>query len=258
MTAAEVIRSRSNPLLVQLRRLVQDGPAYRRGGLVWVEGEHLCSAALARGLAAARVVLPESALADPSTIALASRVLARSVMADALYRELSTLDSPSRVGMLVEVPRPPAVDPEAQTVVLDRLQDAGNVGNILRSAAAFGVSQVLAVTGTAALWSPKVLRAGMGAHFSLQLHEGLSEAAVASCGVTLVATDAHAGVMLPAAQLPRPCAWVFGHEGRGVAAALAARCTLRVRIPQPGGGESLNVAAAAAICLYEAARQRGG
>ena len=128
--------------------------------------------------------------------------------------------------------------------------DAGNVGSILRSAAAFGVQQVLAIKGTAALWSPKVLRAGMGAHFALRLVEGLEAPAVAALQVPLLATSSHAGLVLGQSALPWPCAWVLGHEGRGVDEALMARCAHTVSIPQPGGEESLNVAAAAAICLY--------
>jgi len=117
------------------------------------------------------------------------------------------------------------------------------------------VRQVLALKGTAALWSPKVLRAGMGAHFGLRLLEGLDEADLQDLCVPLVATSSHAGHLLPHARLPQPCAWVLGHEGQGVSAALLARCALQVRIPQPGGEESLNVAAAAAVCFYESARR---
>jgi TrmH family RNA methyltransferase len=114
---------------------------------------------------------------------------------------------------------------------------------------------VLALTGTAALWSPKVLRAGMGAHFALRLVEGLAPADLDVLGTPLLATSPHAGVALPEAELPAPCAWVFGHEGQGVTPEVARRCVLTLRIPQPGGEESLGVAAAAAICLYESARR---
>jgi TrmH family RNA methyltransferase len=93
----------------------------------------------------------------------------------------------------------------------------------------------------------------MGAHFALRLVEGLDESALAALAVPLVATSSHGGATLHQAALPAPCAWVLGHEGQGVSAALLQRCALQVRIPQPGGEESLNVAAAAAICLYESA-----
>jgi len=126
-----------------------------------------------------------------------------------------------------------------------------SAGSTHRSAAALGVVQVIALAGTAALWAPKVLRAGMGAHFSLRMVEGMGPEALDGVAVPLLATSPHAEKSLRETMLPRPCAWVFGHEGQGVAPELAARCALTVRIPQPGGQESLNVAAAAAICLYE-------
>jgi len=139
------------------------------------------------------------------------------------------------------------------TVVLDRVQDAGNVGSILRSAAGFGFKQVLAIKGTAALWSPKVLRAGMGAHFGLRLVEGLEEGDLQGLNLPMLVTSSHQGEFIHRLTLPNPCAWVMGHEGQGVSPALMARATQFVRIAQPGGEESLNVAAAAAICLHASA-----
>jgi TrmH family RNA methyltransferase len=250
------ITSRDNPLLQRLRRLSQDGAAYRRLGHVWLEGDHLCRALRARGGAAAQAVLSESAWQDPQLRELAAWAARVVVVPAPLFAGLSALESPAAIGFVLDLPPPALVQQDAATLVLDRLQDPGNVGSVLRSAAAFGVTQVLALTGTAALWSPKVLRAAMGAHFGLHLIEGLDEEALAVLRVPLVATSSHAGDELPQAALPWPCAWVLGHEGQGVAGALLARCALRVRIPQPGGEESLNVAAAAAVCLYESARRR--
>lgn len=131
------------------------------------------------------------------------------------------------------------------------------MGSILRSAAAFGFTQVLALSGTAALWSPKVLRAGMGAHFALRLIEGVDPTALDTLQTPLLATSSHEGVVLGRAVLPWPCAWLLGNEGQGVSAGLLERAALKVRIAQPGGEESLNVAAAAAICLYASVQSRG-
>jgi len=167
-----------------------------------------------------------------------------------------TAPPPVHVEPVFDLPPPPEIDPLAPTLVLDRVQDAGNVGTVLRTAAAFGVRQVLALKGTAGLWSPKVLRAGMGAHFGLALREGLEAEALKALRVPLVATSSHATITLPEARLPHPCAWVLGHEGQGVAEELLAMAALELRIPQPGGEESLNVAAAAAVCLYESMRRR--
>ena len=157
------------------------------------------------------------------------------------------------MGFVLDWAPAPALRADVASVVLDRVQDAGNVGSILRSAAAFGFRQVVALKGTAALWSPKVLRAGMGAHFGLALIEGLTAQDLRDWPVPLVVTSSHQGQWLHQLRTPTPCAWVFGHEGQGVDAALMQQASLHARIAQPGGEESLNVAAAAAICLHASA-----
>lgn len=249
------IRSRDNPHVKELRRLAQDSTQYRRQGRVWIEGEHLCAAARTRGWAPEMAVFSESfwplALADKGLTATKNIVLP-----DALFASISGLESPARMAWVLGLPAPARPDPAAPTVVLDRVQDAGNVGSILRSSAAFGFRQVLAMKGSAALWSPKVLRAGMGAHFGLTLVEGLAEDDLQALAVPLLATHVHAGDWLYRAALPWPCAWVFGHEGQGVAPQIEARAAQRIRIAQPGGEESLNVAAAAAICLHASGAAR--
>ena len=258
MSTVVAITSRENALLQKLRKLTHDPGAYRRLGEIWLEGDHLCSALLSRGQVPAHAVISESAWADTRLQALASRAPRVAVVPDALFRAMSGLESPAGMGMLVHLPGAPSVQPGVATVVLDRLQDAGNVGSILRSASAMGFSQVVALKGTAGLWSAKVLRAGMGAHFGLRLIDAADPSTLESLDVPLVATSSHAGGVLGQVSLPVPCAWVLGHEGQGVAAELLRRCALTVRIPQPGGEESLNVAAAAAVCLYESARQGAG
>ncbi|MBL8275960.1 MAG: RNA methyltransferase [Pelomonas sp.] len=251
------VTSRDNPALVRLRKLAMDGSAYRKSGSVWIEGDHLIRAALQRGWQPALVVLTEAAMQDPALAALAEAAPRALVVPTGLFKGLSGLESPGQIGAELALPATPGIDPAAASVVLDRLQDAGNVGAILRSAAALGFRQVLAIKGTAALWSPKVVRAGQGAHFGLRLVEGLTADDLSALTVPMVATSSHDSQPLHRVALPSPCAWVMGHEGQGVSPALMARCALRVGIPQPGGEESLNVAAAAAICLYESARQRG-
>ncbi|WP_367068175.1 RNA methyltransferase [Oryzisolibacter sp. LB2S] len=249
------IHSRDNALLKDLRRLAQDSTAYRKQGRLWLEGDHLCSAALTRGQRPALAVFSEAfwplapvqyAQAAPKTI----------VIADALWRDISGLESPAQMGFVLALPAERTLDAQAPTVVLDRLQDAGNVGSILRSASAFGFTQIAALKGTAALWSAKVLRAGMGAHFALRLVEGLEPADIDGLAVPLLATSSHQGDWLHRARLPWPCGWIMGHEGQGVSPALQQRARQHIRITQPGGEESLNVGAAAAICLHASAAAR--
>jgi len=254
MTEAVHISSRDNALVKELKRLAGDNAAYRRLGRVWLEGDHLCRAALARGVKPALAVFSES-LWPTAPAEWRSAATRNVVLADTLFADISALESPAAMGFVLDLPTAPELQPDVPTVVLDRVQDAGNVGSILRSAGAFGFRQVIAIKGAAALWSPKVLRAGMGAHFGLRLIESADESLLDHLSVPLVVTSSHQGQDIHRSRVPMPCAWVMGHEGQGVSPALAARAALAVRIPQPGGEESLNVAAAAAICLYASVAQ---
>ena len=255
MSAPLVIGSRENALPVRLRRLSADKGGYRRLGELWLEGEHLCSACLRSGHAVLQAVFSETAWAGPLR-SLAEAAPKVAVLSDAVFAGISGLASPAGLGFVVAVPAPPVLQAGRASLVLDRLQDPGNVGSILRSAAALGVLQVIALEGTAGLWSQKVLRAAMGAHFSLRLLEGVGVDALDALALPLLATSSHAARSIFEGTLPSPCAWVFGHEGQGIDKAVMARCAQQLRIPQPGGEESLNVAAAAAICCYESLRQR--
>lgn len=250
------IQSRDNTLVKELRRLAHEPTAYRRQGRVWLEGDHLCRAALARGRTPALAVFSESfwPLAQAEYARAAIKTI---VLSDALFAGISGLESPAQMAFVVELPALPVAAPGTATVVLDRVQDAGNVGSILRSAAAFGFGQVLALKGTAALWSPKVLRAGMGAHFAVALHTDAELTRVlAEFNGPAIVTSLDATQSLYALDLRQPCAFVFGNEGAGVSAPVLARASHPVRIPMPGVAESLNVAAAVAVCLFEQVRQR--
>ena len=250
----ERITSSSNPLVKELRKLATDNTAYRKQGRVWLEGDHLCRAALLRGLQPEFGLFSES-FWPAAQLEWAQAAIKNIVLPDALLMQISGLESAPSMGFVMAVPPQPILQPTAASLVLDRVQDAGNVGSMLRSAAAFGFGQVIALKGTAALWSPKVLRAGMGAHFGLQLLEGVESAVLNDLDVPLVVTSSHAGGVLGQTKLPMPCAWVMGHEGQGVSAQLMAQAALSVRIAQPSGEESLNVAAAAAICLHFSSTQ---
>ncbi len=259
------IHSRDNPLVKQLHKLAKDGGSYRKLGQVWLEGEHLLGSYLQQWThtpaalpAPAKLLLAESRAAQLPQI-LAAHGLSQApcpvlLLADALWPAISSVESPALMGLLLAAPPAPPPIQAAPTIVLDRLQDAGNVGTILRSAAAFGFTQVLALKGTVALWSPKVLRAGMGAHFGLQLREGLEAeatlAALQNLQLPLLATSSHQGDFLHQAQLPAVGAWLMGHEGQGLSALWQTAANQHIRIWQHSQ-ESLNVAVAAAICLHQ-------
>ena len=164
--------------------------------------------------------------------------------------------------MLAVVPtlRPATKEPRDFCVLLDNIQDPGNVGSILRSAAAAGAAQAFLSKHCAFAWSPKVLRAGQGAHFCLDIHEDIDlpmwAAGFRETGGEVVATVAAGGSSLYKARLSGRVAVAIGNEGAGLDGSLVAQATRRVTIPMPGGMESLNAAAAAAICLFEFVRQR--
>ena len=256
-----LISSRDNPLLKEVKRLAHGSTDYRKFGRFWAEGDHLVRAALQRGVHPAIGIFSESfwplALDEYGQAATKNVVIP-----DALYDSLSALESPARMGFVFDLPSATTVQPHVASVVLDRVQDAGNVGAILRSASAFGFKQIIALKGTAALWSPKVLRAGMGAHWGLQLLESVELPVIDQLTLPLLVTSSHRGdflhQLLQNRTLPMPCVWAMGHEGQGVCAELEARATHHVRIAQPGGEESLNVAIAAAICLHASATANQG
>ncbi|MBK7052599.1 MAG: RNA methyltransferase [Rhodoferax sp.] len=258
MSAPQVqhITSRDNAFLKDLRRLSQENTAYRKQGRFWVEGDHLCRAALSRGVKPSIAVFSES-LWPVALVEYAQAAIKTIVIPDPLFAGISGLESPASMGFVFDLPVAMGVQAQMASVILDRVQDAGNVGSILRSASAFGFKQIIALQGTAALWSPKVLRAGMGAHWGLQMVEGVGLADLTALALPMVVTSSHRGAflhqMLQNKEIPMPCAWALGHEGQGVSSDLEALATLHVRIAQPGGEESLNVAAAAAVCLHACA-----
>jgi TrmH family RNA methyltransferase len=255
---AGAITSRDNPLLTRLRKLARDPGGYRKSAVVLLEGEHLCTAYAAHGGRPSHALVVDPGWQAGPLRQLAGCADTTLVVAPALMEGIGTLATPAPIAFVVAWPGRTAVRPGAASLVLDRVQDAGNVGSMLRSAAAFGFSQVIALAGTAALWSPKVLRAAMGAHFALHLVEADvsdGDGVLDALQVPLIATSSHARDPIHEAALGWPCAWIVGNEGQGVAAKLLQRAAV-VRIAQPGGQESLNVAVAAALCMYESTRGR--
>ncbi|WP_424626019.1 TrmH family RNA methyltransferase [Achromobacter marplatensis] len=255
------ISSRDNPAVKALAKLA--GTAGKRGAPVLLDGVHLCQAWLQHHGAPDQAVFDVDRLSQPDIAALAAAVPdSRCLALDArLMQSVASVESGQGVAFLVTPPAlelPVAV--EENCVLFDRIQDPGNVGTLLRTCAAAGVKRVFLATGTAAAWSPKVVRSGQGAHFALAIHEHVDLAGLLPrLRVPLVATALDGAQNLYAGRLPAQCAWVFGHEGQGVAPALLAAAKLKVWIPHDAEAvESLNVGAAAAICLFEQRRQALG
>ncbi len=256
------ISSRDNPLYKELKQLATSAQARRKAGCSLLEGVHLAQAFLQQQGRADYCVLAESAVHHAEVVPLLAQCeVAGSqcvCLPDALYQALSQVEN--GVGLLLVIATPQPQVPARLTrsaVLLDGLQDPGNLGSILRSAAAAGIAQVFCSPGTAAAWSPKVLRAGMGAHFLLEIIENADLLALSrNTDIPLLATSSYAQHTIFEADLRQDVAWLFGHEGQGVSAALLASASTQVVIPHLGAMESLNVAAAAAVCFFEQVRQR--
>jgi TrmH family RNA methyltransferase len=212
------IHSRDNAFVKELRRLSQDSTAYRKQGQVWLEGDHLCRAALVRGLKPKVAVFAQSFW--PQAPEEWVQAPARSWCWQMPCSTRSALWNLRPHGLCDGLGCGCAGAAGRCHRGAGPRQDAGNVGSILRSASAFGFTQIVALKGTAALWSQKVLRAGMGAHFGLHLVEAASVEDVQGLQVPLVVTSSHQGTLIHEADLPWPCAWAMGHEGQGVGDAL--------------------------------------
>lgn len=253
-SAMETIRSRRNPLVQQVRRLLASPRERHAAGMAVLDGEHLVADWVAAGHPVEQLLLAESRSHEAA--AWLARDVAVTLVADDCLGAISSVETPSGVVALIQ---PPALQPRAEgtLLVLDGVQDPGNVGTMLRTAAACGVDQAWLGPGCADAWSPRVLRAGQGAHAVLavcQVADPLAELA-AYRGVVAALVPA-GGVPVWDADLTADVALLVGSEGAGLSAPLLARADVRLTIPMPGRAESLNAGVAAGICLYERVRQR--
>lgn len=250
------IISRDNPSYKQLKKLAASARERRKAGQVLLDGTHLLQA-YAENFGAPKMLIV--AAGEPAAeVALLLRDFARVetvVLAPALFAELSPVATPSGVLALVNLPRLALPRSPQFGLMLEDIQDPGNLGSLLRSAAAAGVDAVWLSPACADAWSPKCLRGGMGAHFVLPIseHANLPAVAAAFPGRTLAACLE--GSSLYAIDLTGPVAFMIGNEGAGLSPALIEAAGTRFTIPMPGRVESLNAAAAAAICLFERVRQ---
>ena len=286
-TITKEIRSRKNSHIKLLRDLVMGGRLRRSHNAAWVEGERLCRSyfdtqtSLPILVASEKLLLADLLASAPRGIQSFREVWI--IPADC-FSEITQIESSLGWGLVIEVPissgandDPGSNDPgsnetqpsagrkalmQSAVVIVDRIQDPGNLGALLRSAAAAGIAQCWCVTGTVDPWSPKVLRAAMGAHFQMTIRQGVeARQAIDACrlrGFHLLSTaNQPDAVSLYSAelQLNQPIAWVFGQEGDGVAQEFLSKAQVVV-IPQTAAVESLNVAVAAGICFFEMRRRQ--
>jgi RNA methyltransferase, TrmH family len=245
-----VLGSRDNPKVKRWRKLAADARYRRAEKRALIEGPHLLAAALERGIKPIAVLVTEEAAAKAEIAALLGPKPV--LLSKGVFGAIVDADTPQGIAAEIEIP---SGRKEGSTVFLEGVQDPANVGAILRSAAAFGIGRVVLDRACADPWSPKALRAGMGGHFALGIVE------TADLGSEIEAFKGTVACTVPRGGMPleeAPAgAWVFGGEGRGLSEDIIRRADFRVTIPMAAGTESLNVAAAAAICLYQSFSKSG-
>ena len=256
----KAITSRENSAYKEVARLASSGQARRKLGVSLLDGAHLVAAFLDSGRCAAAVMVNAAGLADREVAGLVARAAPARVtlLSDALFKSVSTVDSPTGILALVETPRGKPAPRDARfTLLLEGIQDPGNVGTLLRSAAAAGAGCAMLSPGCAFAWSPKVLRAAMGAHFVLEIVEDADLATwVSAFRGTSIALSGDATKSLYDLDLTKSCALLVGNEGAGLSQGLESAATVRAKIPMPGRMESLNAGTAGSIALFECVRQR--
>ncbi len=255
---AGVISSAENPRFKRLFKLAHSTRERTRSRLMVLDGAHLVIAYRDRIGWPEEIAVSQSAVDDAEIKALLAGHAEPLALTDTLFRRLSTVDTPTGIVAIASTPEPRGVPGKTEAcVLLEDIQDPGNLGSILRSSAAAGIDHVFLSKGSAQSWSPRVLRAGMGAHFALQLHEHCDLVDVArQLSRTVIASAQRGRKSIYDIDVSGSVAFVFGNEGAGLSQAMLEAAHEVVCIPMSGKVESLNVAAAAAVCLYERVRQR--
>ncbi|HEX2831130.1 MAG TPA: RNA methyltransferase [Burkholderiales bacterium] len=253
------VTSADNAQFKALLKLHQSSRERKKAGRSLLDGVHLVQAYVEHVGAPDQVAVSRSALADPEIAALLRSKLMPEplVLGDGLMRELSSVSTPTGLIAAVKTPRAREVpEKPAACVMLEDIQDPGNLGSILRSAAAAGIDEVYLSPACVQAWSPRVLRAGMGAHFALRIYDAIDLHGIAQrYDGSVLAAAGDGDVPYYDADLSGRVALIFGNEGAGISAGLRKAAHRTISIPMPGKAESLNVAAAAAICLFERVRQ---
>ncbi|MCI3920046.1 RNA methyltransferase [Paenibacillus sp. TRM 82003] len=266
MAIPETIRSLQNPLVKEWAAL-QTRKGREKAGAFLVEGAHLVGEALRRGEVTTVIYVPGSAAYEEigeSAQAAAQEHAKRVPVAEAVMDKITDADTPQGVAAIVRrrVVRPEdalAAVPQGVWVAVDAVQDPGNLGTIIRSADAAGAAGVLVGTGTVDVYNPKTIRSTMGSVFHIpvvpcDLANALPLAR--SHGIRIVGTSLAATKSCYEASLGASVCFLVGNEGAGVSPALQALANDAVIIPMAGGAESLNVAMATTILLFESMRQR--
>lgn len=283
-----IISSKSNPWVQQWLRYRNKPNLRKTAQLIWLEGEHLVIEALKQLknqdknhtsnqpfnlFSLLEIIVPKpvnDTLTDNYVQNIIGSTLFNSLLKDtqltihwiyleeSIYKSLCTMDSLPRICAVLKIDTLLSIDTinyQTTTVVLDEVQDPGNVGTIIRLCTAFGITQIILSNGCANAWHIKTLRAGQGAQFYIKIYEQINLQKLYTqfkiSKVPIIVTSVNR-TAIPLNQMPisHPMVWVFGNEGQGVSKISQMAANKHVLIPMQGQFESLNVGSAAAICLW--------
>ncbi len=239
---------------IRLWRSLKKRQARQESGLFLAEGCHLTQEALRAGAAEALLCMEGKPMPCKGTVALD---IPQYLLGERDFLSVCDVRTPQAVAAVCRLPVSPTLGAlGSRMLALNGLQDPGNVGTILRTMDAAGFTGLLADAETADLFSPKALRATMGAVFRVPvLRVGeLAKALKQLEGYDIVAGDMEGEPFFGRPVTDQPVCLVLGNEGAGVSVAVLALATRRVRLPMPGGAESLNVSVAAAVMMYDYVR----
>lgn len=261
------ITSAGNESIKVVKQLSKYSRDRQRDGKTVLEGVHLCGVYASKGLNPDLIIVSDTGLQNIETQAVLKKLnddghLTGSTVInvpDSLLESISSIGGGAGIIFVINTPNSTfALDDVSDALVLDGVQDPGNVGTLIRTAVASGVKNIFLSQNCASAWSPKTLRAGMGSHFYANIYENENIVNLLKQfkNHQILATSLSAESSVYEVNLAKPTIWVFGSEGAGVSDSVVELCTQTVIIPQEAEVESLNVAASAAVCLFEQRRQR--
>ncbi|ELA08646.1 tRNA/rRNA methyltransferase SpoU [Moraxella macacae 0408225] len=265
MTAYPIISSKDNPSIKTANALLTQARMRKKLNQTVIEGVHLLDAYLNAKLLPNTVIVSESGLNNAEIDTLIGRIHQMAcvhavkilTISDGLYKQIRTLGECLPIMAMIDTPNLKLNQKiDTDCLIVNGVQDNGNLGTLFRTASAVGFSVVICTQGTAQAYSPKTLRASMGANFSLTIYENTSiEQILQHVKIPLFATSSHSDSVIYHTDLTQSLALLMGHEGQGVDKVLLDK-SHKLALPQPNGQESLNVGVAGSVCLYEILRQR--
>lgn len=250
------IESVDNPQFKQIKKLLNSVKERRKANATIIDGIHLVQSLTSTGIVPNIIAVCENNL-DHEEIQQCLSLFPTTTQvcfSEKLFSLISPVETPIGILAVIAIPQPSPTK-YTSAVLLENIQDPGNLGSIMRNAAAAGIDAVYLSKGCTEAWSPKALRAGMGAQFTIPVYENTVLNDTAMLFDKRVATELNASEALYDIDLTGNTAFIFGNEGAGLSKELSQIATNRIKIPMPGNVESLNVASACAVCFFERVRQ---